>query len=92
MKIYAHFNGILADWVGASSACFDLPANSTLADLMVEIGLRYQHNMPEQLWDRKKNSFNKQVRAQGKNSALINFNMPLSGEAEITFMLMLAGG
>ena len=92
MKIYTHFHGILADWVGTSSASFDLPADSTLADLMAEIGLRYQHNMPEPLWDRERNSFHRQVRAQGKNSAFINPNLPLSDEAEISFMMMLAGG
>ena len=92
MKINAHFHGILADWVGTPSAGFDLPTHATLKDLMVEIRLRYQHNMPEQLWDREKNSFNKQVRAQGRKSALNNLNMPLSGEVEITFSLMIAGG
>jgi molybdopterin converting factor small subunit len=92
MMITAHFHGILADWVGAPSAVFDLAAGATLADLMHEIGRRYRRNMPEQLWDRQTGSFQKQVRAQGAATIYTDLNTPLKGEAEITFMLMIAGG
>jgi hypothetical protein len=59
MIITAHFHGILADWVGTPSAVFDLSAGATVADLMHEIGRRYQRNMPEQLWDRETDKFQK---------------------------------
>ena len=92
MMITARFHGILADWVGAPSAVFDLAAGATLADLMHEIGRRYRRNMPEQLWDRQTGSFQKQVRAQGAATIYTDLTTPLKGEAEITFMLMIAGG
>ena len=92
MMITAHFHGILADWVGIPSAVFDLPADATYADLMQAIGRRYRRNMPEQLWDRQTGSFQKQVRAQGAATIYTDLNTPLKGEAEITFMLMIAGG
>lgn len=91
MIISAHFHGILADWVGTPAAEFDLAAGATLADLMHEIGRRYQRNMPEQLWDRQTDSFKKQVRAQGVATIYNDLNTPLEG-GEITFMLMIAGG
>ena len=92
MMITAHFHGILADWVGVSSADFDLPAGATLADLMQAIGGRYRRNMPGQLWDDKTDSFKKQVRAQGATTVYNDVDMPLEKGDEITFMLMIAGG
>jgi len=92
MIITTHFHGILADWVGTPSAVFDLSAGATVADLMHEIGRRYQRNMPEQLWDRKTDSFKKQVCAQGTAITYTNLNMPLGKGEEITFMLLIAGG
>ena len=92
MIITAHFHGILADWVGTPSADFDLSDGATLADLMHEIGRRYQRNMPEQLWDRKTDSFKKQVQAQGAATTYNDLNMTLEKGEEITFMPMIAGG
>jgi len=92
MIITAHFHGILADWVGTPSADFNLSDGATLADLMHEIGRRYQRNMPEQLWDRKTDSFKKQVQAQGAATTYNDLNMTLEKGEEITFMPMIAGG
>ena len=92
MIITAHFHGILADWVGTPSADFNLSDGATLADLMHEIGRRYQCNMPEQLWDRKTDSFKKQVQAQGAATTYNDLNMTLEKGEEITFMPMIAGG
>jgi len=92
MIITAHFHGILADWVGTPSADFNLSDGATLADLMHEIGRRYQRNMPEQLWDRKTDSFKKQVQAQGAATTYHDLNMTLEKGEEITFMLMITGG
>jgi len=92
MMITAHFHGILAEWVGTSSAVFDLGAGATMADLMQAIGRRYGCNMPEQLWDRKIDSFKKHVWAQGTAITYNDLHMPLDQEEEITFRLMLAGG
>ena len=92
MIVTAHFHGLLADWVGTPSADFNLSAGATLADLMHEIGRRYQRNMPEQLWEHKTDSFKKQVRAQGATTTYNDLNMTLRKGEEITFMLMIAGG
>jgi hypothetical protein len=92
MKISTQFHGILTDWVGAASASFDLPEDATYADLMDEIGRRFGRNMPEQLWDREKNSFNKTVQALGKGRTLNAANISLLEEETITFILMIAGG
>lgn len=92
MKITAQFHGILADWVGAASASFDLPEDATYADLMAEIGRRFGRNMPKQLWDRKNNSFNKTVQALGKGRTITAANISLIEEEIITFILMIAGG
>ena len=92
MIVTAHFHGILADWVGTPSADFNLSAGATLADLMHEIGRRYQRNMPEQLWEHKTDSFKKQVRVQGATTTYNDLNMTLRKGEEITFMLMIAGG
>jgi hypothetical protein len=92
MKITTQFHGILADWVGAASASFDLPQDATYADLMDEIGRRFGRNMPEQLWDREKNCFNKTVQALGKGRTLNAANISLWEEETITFILMIAGG
>ena len=92
MIITTHFHGILADWVGVSSADFDLPENATLAVLMQAIGDRYRSNMPEQLWDDQTDRFKKQVRAQGAVTVYNDLDMPLEKGEDITFMLMIAGG
>lgn len=91
MKITAEFHGVLADWVGTPSVNFDLPAGATYSDLMKEIGRRYRRNMPEQLWNKKKNRF-KKVRAHAKQRTLESADMPLSEGEEIKFYLMIAGG
>jgi len=92
MNITAQFHGILADWVGTPSASFKLSEESSWADLMLEIGLRYRQNMPDQLWDQKKNSFNTKVRAFKDAKALDINNNPLTDGDVITFMLLIAGG
>ena len=92
MKITAQFHGILADWVGFSSARFDLGHDSAYADLMREIGRRYRLNMPAQLWDRQKNAFNPKVRAFRDGKALEGTHSPLHDGDTITFLLMIAGG
>jgi molybdopterin converting factor small subunit len=92
MKISAQFHGILADWVGVPSACFDLADGSTYADLMQSIGQRYRQNMPEQLWDKEHNAFNQKVRAVVDGKALDAMDRTLSDGEEITFLLMMAGG
>ena len=92
MKITAHFHGILAAWVGVPSASFELPANAPYAELVKEIGRRYQQNMPEQLWNRKNNTFNDKVRPFRDRKLLNAMDSSLREGDEITFLLMMAGG
>lgn len=92
MNITTNFHGILADWVGAPSASFELPQGSNCTDLMKEINRRYRQNMPDQLWDQKTNSFNTKVRAFKDAKALDINNNPLTDGDVITFMLLIAGG
>ena len=92
MNITTHFHGILADWVGAPSASFELTDDATFVDLMLEIGRRYRENMPDQLWDQKTNSFNKKVRAFKDAKALDPVDNSLADGDVITFMVLIAGG
>ena len=92
MNITTQFHGILADWVGTPSASFELTEDSTLVDLMLEIGRRYRQNMPVQLWDQKTNSFNKKVRAFKDAKALDPVTNSLADGDVITFMVLIAGG
>ena len=92
MNIKTHFHGILADWVGAPSASFELTDDATFVDLMLEIGRRYRENMPDQLWDQKTNSFNKKVRAFKDAKALDPVDHSLADGDVITFMVLIAGG
>ena len=59
---------------------------------MQEIELRYQPNMPAQLWNLQSNRFNKKVRAFKDGKALEPTGTRLSDGEEITFMLLIAGG
>ena len=92
MHIKTQFHGILADWVGTPSASFELTEDSTLVDLMLEIGRRYRQNMPVQLWDQKTNSFNKKVRAFKDAKAIDPVDNSLADGDVITFMVLIAGG
>ena len=92
MNITTQFHGILADWVGAPSASFELSQDSNLNDLMLEIGRRYRQNMPDQLWDQKTNSFSKKVRAFKDAKALDPAKSSLTDGDIITFMVLIAGG
>lgn len=92
MNITVSFHGILADWVGIQSASFKLPSNATHADLMMAIHQRYAHNMPDQLWDEKKNRFKKEVVISGKGPISKQMNTPLKETDFVEFMLMIAGG
>ena len=92
MRITASFHGILADWVGTQSANFKLPYSATYADLMMVIRQRYAHNMPDQLWDERKNSFKKEVIISGKGTISKLMNTPLKDNDVVEFMLMIAGG
>ena len=92
MNITAQFHGILADWVGTPSAGFELSDGADFSELMQEIERRYKRNMPAQLWDPKKNSFNQKVRAFRDSKALDPVNNRLTDGDVITFMLLIAGG
>ena len=92
MNVTAHFHGILTDWVGTPSASFDLSPKALLADLMVEIRRRFKDNMPEQLWDHEKNSFQKQILAVGIEGTPKSLENPLTDGEEIRFFIMMAGG
>ena len=92
MRITARFHGILAGWVGTPSAGFDLHDEATFVDLMKEIDRRYKFNMPPQLWDQEKNTFNQKVKPFKDGKALNAMDSPLLDGDEITFMLLMAGG
>ena len=92
MNITASFHGILADWIGTQSANFKLPSSATYADLMMAIRQRYTHNMPDQLWDEKKNRFKNEVIISGKGTISKLMNAPLKDTGVVEFMLMIAGG
>jgi molybdopterin converting factor small subunit len=92
MIINAHFHGILADWVGTRSAVFELKEGDVYADLVNEIRQRFGANMPDQLWDAKKNQFHQTVRAFRNGKALDPTNFTLNHGDALTFYLMMAGG
>ena len=92
MRIKVLFHGILADWVGAQETEFALREGSPIAELTAVIGLRYGCNMPEQLWDKDKNSFVKSVWAMRGNQKILNPNEELKEGDVIKFLLMQAGG
>jgi molybdopterin converting factor small subunit len=92
MRIKVLFHGILADWVGAQEAEFALREGSPFAELTAVIGLRYGGNMPEQLWDKDKNSFVKSVWIMRGNQKILNPNEELKEGDVIKFLLMQAGG
>jgi molybdopterin converting factor small subunit len=92
MRVIAQFQGILADWVGARSACIDLQASAVLADLMEEIRGLYGENMPEGLWDNERNAFKKQVVPISNGEILRSLDMPLEDGEEINFFIMAGGG
>jgi len=92
MKITASFHGILADWIGSASAHFELPSNATHGDLMSAIHQRFKKNMPEQLWDQRKNRFVKEVIVSGKGEISKILNIPLEDKETVKFLLIIAGG
>ena len=92
MNVTAQFHGILADWVGTQSAGFRLSPKAFLADLTIEIWRRYRQNMPEQLWDKEKGTFNGRVLAVGSDGNPRSLEDPLTESEEIKFFLMLSGG
>ena len=92
MKVTAFFHGILADWVGAQSARFELPDDSTYRDLIKEVDRRYRRNMPDQLWDRERNTFNGKVRVVRNGKAMDTTDFKLIEGETLTFLLMMAGG
>ena len=92
MNITASFHGILADWIGTQSANFNLPSGATYTDLMVAIRQRYAQNMPDQLWDERKNTFKKQVIISGRGTISNLINVSLKDNDVVEFLLMIAGG
>jgi molybdopterin converting factor small subunit len=92
MKVIAQFQGILADWVGARSASFNLQASAVLTDLMEEIRVRYAENMPEGLWDHERNAFKRQVVPISNGEILRSLDIPLEDGEEIRFFIMAGGG
>jgi molybdopterin converting factor small subunit len=92
MKVKALFHGILADWVGAREASFEMPEGATYRDLVAEIGRRYRKNMPQQLWDEEANCLSREIMAVGAKGRIESVDTPLREGEEIKFLLMLAGG
>lgn len=92
MKVSVHFHGILADWVGARSADFELADGAVYADLIREIRHRFGGNMPDQLWDAKRDTFDQKVRACKDGIVLEPVDYKLEQGEELTFILMMAGG
>ena len=92
MNITVSFHSILAGWIGASSARFDLPNNATYGDLVLEIHQRYEQNMPDQLWDKTENKFAKEVIVSGKGEISKFISVALKDNETVEFLLMIAGG
>ena len=92
MKIETQFHGVLADWVGAPSASFELSEGATYADLIQAINRRYRRSMPDQLWDQENDRFHSKVRAFRKGRAVDAMDLQLLDGEELTFYLMMAGG
>ena len=92
MKVTARFHGILAEWVGTRSADFELADDAVYADLIRVIRHRFGGNMPDQLWDDNKNTFDKNIFAFRDGKALGPADFKLHHGEELTFYLMMAGG
>lgn len=92
MRVKVLFHGILTDWVGAQEAEFALRKGSRLADLSAAVGRRYGRNMPEQLWDKNRNSFVKAVWAMRGDQKILEADEMLKEGEMIKFLLMQAGG
>jgi hypothetical protein len=92
MKVTARFHGILAEWVGARSADFELADDAVYADLIRVIRQRFGGNMLDQLWDAKRDTFDQKVRAFKDGIVLEPVDYKLEQGEELTLFLMLAGG
>ena len=92
MRVRVLFHGILIDWVGAQETEFALREGSRLADLSAAVGRRYGGNMPEQLWDKNRNSFVKTVWAMRGDQKILEADEILKEGEMIKFLLMQAGG
>lgn len=92
MRIKVLFHGILADWMGTQEAEFALREGSPISELTKVIKRRYGHKMPEQLWDKDKNSFVKSVWAMRGDQKIMSPDERLTGGDVIKFLLMQAGG
>jgi hypothetical protein len=64
----------------------------TYPDLIKEIKRSFGDNMPDQLWDAKKDTFHQKVRAFRDESALDPLDFKLEQGEELTFFLVIAGG
>ena len=92
MKVHARFHGILAEWIAAETAEFDLEPEATYGDLLKEISSRFGSKMSPQLWDHEKLCFSSSVLVLGEGRRLSEEDDALRPDEEITFYMMLAGG
>ena len=92
MNVTAHFHGIMSDWIGAPSVCFDLSPKAKLADLTTEIERRLTVTMPDMHWTQKQNGFKDIILALGTEGIPMSPENPLKDGEEIRFFLMVSGG
>jgi len=92
MIVTVRFLGLLADWAGISQAAIPLPPESCFVDLLAEIGRRWAHNMPAQMWDSERQVFIKPVTAAAEPGGALAPQTPLSDGQTITVFLSAAGG
>ncbi len=92
MKIKVHFLGILAKYFRAEAIELDLPETPTLKNLLAQVGNRYAHLLPSEIWDGDKKTFRASLFIRGNGRDLKDPEEPLLEDEDVYFLLPLAGG
>ena len=93
MNVTVSFVGVLASFVGAKTATVALPEGSRYEDLLAELGRMFAPNMPGQLWDEERMTFNAPILATRDERSLapVDGSELVDGD-QIKLFLMAAGG
>ncbi len=92
MRIRLSLLGMLAEYAGSSSIEMELKRDSTIKDLLNEVGERFGDAFPRQVWDPERRVFHPTIGVFLDLRDVEDEDTPLKDGSEVILLPMIAGG
>jgi molybdopterin converting factor small subunit len=92
MVVRLRLFGVLETYFGGSRLEVELPTGATLRDLLVLIDARWGRELPSQFWNADEKRFQRSVLIMSQGADLYDYDIPLSDQQELMFLIPASGG